>query len=267
MELRGTSTNPRRIGVVLAAGLTAVVGLFAVRAAAAQAPFSLTFDGAHFADSTFSDGIRHEGRFTASTPFCPAGRAYDVRHVIASEFLDVERIHICDDGSGGFTAFMPAARGEHGGTGTWKILAGTGRYAALRGFGTYTGTRISGNPDVFETIVYRTEWQGVVGFDADPPTIDGFDATARKLRQRPRTYELRIGLSVGDASLPVSYTADVRGGRALLAFKQGSIASGRASTVLRIRPSRAVAYLRIVLTARDSLGNEARAARTVRLRK
>ena len=266
MELHGTSTNSRRIGVVVAAGVAAVVGFFAVRATAAPAPFLLTFEGAHFVDSAFSDGIRHEGRFTASPPFCSAGRAYDVRHVIASDFLDVQRIHVCDDGSGSFTAFMPTVRGEHGGTGTWKIVEGTGRYAALRGLGTYTGTRISGDPDVFETIVYKAEWQGLVGFDADPPTIDGFNATARKVRHKSGAYELRIGLSVGDTSMPVSYTVDVRGGRATLAFKQGSIASGQTATVLRIRPSRTASTVRILVTARDALGNEANAARTVRLR-
>ena len=265
MKPHTRSTNSRRIVVVAAAGVAAVVGFFAVRATAAPAPFLLAFDGAHFADSTFADGIRHEGRFTASPPFCSAGRAYDVRHVIPGAFLDVDRIHVCDDGTGSFTAFMPTVRGEHDGTGTWKIVAGTGQYAALRGFGTYNGTRISGNPDVFETIVYRTEWQGVVGFDAEPPTIDGFSATARKVRQRPVTYELRIGLSARDASMPVSYTLDIRSGRATLAFKQGSIPSGEAAAVVRIRPSRAV-NVRVLLIARDALGNEASAARTVRLR-
>ena len=134
-------------------------------------PFLLTFEGAHFVDSTLTGGLRHDGRFTASAPFCSAGRAYDVRHVVV-EPLTVLRLHTCDDGSGSFTAFMPVVRGEHGGPGVWQFVEGTGGYAALRGVGTYAGTLTSGNPGAFETISYRTEWRGVVGFDVDPPAIE-----------------------------------------------------------------------------------------------
>lgn len=144
-------TCARLVGVALATVLAAASAAVSDRATAAPTPFSLTFEGAHIPDSTVVAGLRHEGRFTASAPFCPAGRAYDA-HQFEREPLDVLRIHICDDGSGSFTAFMPAVRGEHGGSGTWKIVEGTGRYATLRGIGTYAGIRISGDPNVFETI-------------------------------------------------------------------------------------------------------------------
>lgn len=253
-------------GVAVASALAAVFAFISAGAAAAPATFSLTFEGAHFLDPTLLAGLRHDGRFTASAPFCSAGRAYDGRHLDATEQLTVLRIHTCDDGSGSFTAFMPAVRGEHGGSGTWRIVEGTGRYATLRGLGTYTGTRISGDPDAFESIVYRTNWQGVVDFDADPPAIENFTATARNLRQRVRTYVLRITVTLRDTATPVSYTVDVRAGRTMLGFRPGSTASGQATITLRIRPPRSARSTRILLTARDALGNETSASRSVSLR-
>jgi hypothetical protein len=262
-----TPTRARLLVVALAAALPAVFACFAVRATAAPAPFLLTFEGEHVADDTLPAALRHDGRFTASAPFCSAGRAYDVRHSTdEGGFLSVLRIHTCDDGSGSFTADMPTVRGEHGGSGTWSIVEGTGRYATMRGMGTYIGTRLSGDPDVFATIVYRTNWQGVVDFDADPPTIETFTARPRKLRLRLRTYALQVGLAVRDSSAPVSYTVDVRAGRAPLAFKRGTTASGQAAVTIRIRPPRGARSASVALTARDALGNETSASQTVALR-
>jgi hypothetical protein len=259
------ASRVRLLGVAVATGVAVVFACLSVRATAAPAPFLLTFEGAHFADSTLLGGLRHDGRFTASAPFCPAGRAYDARH-FEGDILTVLRMHTCDDGSGSFTAFMPAVRNEHGGSGNWKIVEGTGRYATLRGLGTYLATRLSGDPLDFESISYRTNWQGVVDFDADPPTIETFITTARKLRQRLRTHVLRIGFTARDPSAPVSYTVDVRAGRASLAFKLGSTASGQATITLQIRPPRAARSASVLLTATDALGNETSASKTVALR-
>jgi hypothetical protein len=259
-------TRPGLLGVALVSALAALFVALAVRASAAPTPSSLTFEGAHFVDPAFPGGLRHDGRFTASAPFCPAGRAYDVRHFESDMGLDVLRMHTCDDGSGTFTAFIPRVIEEHGGRGTWKIVDGTGRYETLRGFGTYTATRISGDPDVFETIVYRTNWQGTVDFDAAPPAVEAFTVTARKLRKRPRTYTLRIRVAARDTATPVRYTVDVRAGRALLAFKQRSSVSGQSTMTFRIRLSRAVRTLRVELAAEDALGNAGRASRSVGLR-
>ena len=255
-----------RLAPLVGVALGAAFAVIPVGATAAPTPFSLTFEGAHFADSTLAGGLRHDGRFTASAPFCHAGRAFDVRHLDATNRLAVLRMHTCDDGSGSFTAFMPDVTGEHRGSGTWKIVEGTGRYATLRGIGTYIGTLLSGDPNAFETIAYRTSWQGVVDFDADPPAIEAFTPNARKLPQRLRTYVLRIDATVRDPAAPVSYTVDVRAGRALLGFKQGSTASGQAAITLRLRPSRAARSARVLLTARDAVGNEITASRSVRLR-
>ena len=142
------ASRVRLVGVAIGAGVAVVFACLSVGATAAPAPFLLTFDGAHPVDTTLPHGLRHDGRFTASAPFCSAGRAYDVGHSTdEGGFLNVLRIHTCDDGSGSFTADMPTVRGEHGGTGSWRILEGTGRYATLRGLGTYTGTLISGDPE------------------------------------------------------------------------------------------------------------------------
>lgn len=262
---RGASREGVR-GVVLAVALVAVIASISDRATAAPTRFSLTFEGAHLADSSLVAGLRHDGRFTASAPFCSAGRAYDVRQEEPGGLLTAYRMHLCDDGSGSLTAFMPTVRGEHGGSGTWKIVEGTGRYATLRGTGTYIGTLLSGNPNDFETITYRTTWQGVVDFDVDPPVIETFTATAQKLRLRVRTYELRIGLTARDTGAPVSYEVDVRAGQAVLGFKIGSTASGQARITLRVRPPRSARSARILLTARDAFENETRVSRSVRLR-
>jgi hypothetical protein len=272
--MRRTSdpTNRTRARVfvgAIAATLAACVALvpLAFGGAGTSNPVLLTFEGAHYVDSTLPGGLRHDGRFTASAPFCSAGRAYDTRHLDGGGgFLTVHRLHTCDDGSGSFTVFMPTVRNEHGGTGTWQIVEGTGRYATLRGRGTYTSTIVSGDRDVFETIAYTTSWQGAVGFDADPPAIDRLVATARKVRQRPRTYVLRVDLTARDATAPVEYTVDVVAGRTRLDFKSGSTTSGQATVTFRLRPPRGARSLRVALTARDAVGNETTASHSTRLR-
>ena len=261
----------RSLRLSLAAGIVlgTVLALLTTGASAAPTPFTLTFNGAHFVDASFPDGIRHDGRFTASAPFCPAGRAYDVSHVVTpSGFLDVMRLHTCDDGSGSITAFMPVVRGEHGGAGTWQIVEGTGRYAQLRGKGTYIGTHLSGDPDDFLTVVYRAEWQGFVDFDADPPAVESLSASARKLPKRVRVYALRVAVTGRDASSPISYAVDVRAGRVPLEFKIVSMTSGQAAVTLRISPPRGARSVRIGVAATDVLGNgPTTISRTVRLPK
>jgi hypothetical protein len=195
-----------------------------------------------------------------------AGRAVDVRD-IQTEPLTVLRTHTCDDGTGSFTALLTAVRAEHGGTGPWKIVEGTGRYVALRGMGTYEGQIISGSPDDFETIVYRTMWRGIVDFDAAPPTVDVI-TRATKLRRPPRTYSLRIALSMS-GELPganIAYTVEVKAGRSSLATKQGATTSGGATVKLRIRPLRRARSIQIVVTSSDPVGNESTVTRSLRLR-
>ena len=217
-------------------------------------------------DSTLLHGLRHDGRFTASAPFCSEGRAYDVRH-FEGDPLSLLRIHTCDDGSGSFTAFMPTVRNEHGGLGTWRIVEGTGRYATLRGMGIYGGTLVSGNPLFYETISYRTNWQGLVDFLADPPAIGTFTTTARaSFANGGSTYVRRIGLAIQIRVRP-SCTLVGRSRRDGVPadVKQGSTALGkqrsRFGSARRARP----AARPISITARDALGNEASASRTVGL--
>ena len=250
---------------VLAAAGAAVLGLWSVRATAAPTPLVLTFEGGHFPDETLPGGLRHDGRFTASAPLCSAGRAYDVEHVVI-EPLTVMRMHTCDDGSGTFTALMPTVRLEHEGRGSWRIVGGTGRYATLRGFGSYTGTLVSGDPFLFESVVFRTNWEGVIDFDADPPAIETFAVTASKLRSRPRTYTLRVRLAMRDTGMPVSYSADIWVKSSVVAFRRASTRSGQATITFRIRVPRTARTTRVVLTAQDALGNERKASRSVRLR-
>ena len=154
--------------------------------------FSLTFTGKHVEDPSFPARLRHEGRFTASAPFCAAGSAVDTRDVQDGP-LWVERTHTCDDGSGSIIVSMPNVTGEHGGNGFWQIIRGTGKYESLRGSGTYTGQRLSGDPGDFLSITYRTTWKGLVDFDTAPPALT-LAATATKLKLPRRTYSVRVAL-------------------------------------------------------------------------
>jgi hypothetical protein len=232
--------------------LVVAVGALVGGASGAPTSFRLEFAGHHVVDTNLPGGIRHEGRFTASAPFCPVGTAVDIRD-IEVEPLTVLRTYTCDDGSGSFTALMPALAGEHGGTGTWKIVAGTGRYATLRGLGTYTGHIVSGDPNVFETIVYTTSWEGTVDFDTVAPTVTS-RATAKKLRKPPRSYSIRTSVDAHEG--PVTYSVDVRAGKAFLALKQGTSATGRVTTTSRVHAPRGVRKLTVIVTVSDAVGNE-----------
>jgi hypothetical protein len=252
--------------VLLGVALGVSFALFSIRASAAPTRFSLTFEGAHVTNPAMPAGLGHEGRFTASPPFCSAGWAHDVRDVSESPaILDVMRVHTCDDGSGGFTALMPTVRGEHGGSGTWRIVEGTGSYATLRGFGTYAATILSGDPEAFDTIVYRTQWQGVVDLDAAPPTIASFSASARKVRAPLRTYQLRIAINADDPATPVMFAVAITAGRTPVAFKRTSTVSGSANIAVAVRPPRSARSLRIALSATDAVGNTSSSSRTVKL--
>ena len=257
-----------RLGGLFAIALCIAFALLSVPAAATPSSFSLTFEGAHLVDATLPAGLRHEGRFTASAPFCSSGRAYDVRQIDDGSSLTVWRLHTCDDGSGSFTAYMPALVGEHGGSGGWKIVEGTGSYATLRGMGTYTGTLVSGDPELYLTITYRTHWQGLVGFDADPPTVESFTATAKRLRLPHRTYALRIAVTAQDASTPVEFVAEISSGRTPLSvdmLKKTSTALGKALITLRVSPPARARSAQIALTTTDALGNASTSSRPVKL--
>src|SRR5262245_50547253 len=249
--------------VVMAAGLVSL----ARGADAALTQFSLTFTGKHVADPTFPAGLHHEGRFTASAPFCPAGGAIDSRHV-QDPPLWVERTHTCDDGSGSIVVSMPNVTGEHGGGGSWQIIRGTGRYANLRGSGTYIGQRLTGDPADFLSITYQTTWKGSVDFDADPPALS-LTATATKLKLPRRTYSMRLALVIRNeepgARVDYSLIVQSRGQYIPGGSRQGSTTAGRAAFTLRIAPPRTARAVQLSVRASDPVGNESTTTRLVRL--
>ena len=256
----------RRRGLGVATLALAAILFATSGAGATPTRFSLVFDGVHTADRSFPAGLRHEGRFTASAPFCSAGTAVDVRDVVL-EPLTVLRRHTCDDGSGTFTALLPGAIAEHGGTGTWKIVEGSGRYATLRGVGTYTGERLSGDPNDFLSIKYRTTWQGVVDFDAVAPSL-ALTARAKKLVRPARTYSLRLDLSLTDnvAGAAISYSVALHAAGRFVGSRAGTTSSGHATVGLRIRPPRRARRVQVVVTATDAVGNAGTLTRSLRLR-
>ena len=113
--------------------MLAAVALLSARGAAATAPpaFHLVFDGAHNAQ------LLHEGTFTTSYPLCPSGQAVDTG-VDATTDTAVRQFTCA--GGGEFTAKVRPLPAEHGGSGSWQIVAGSGPLANLRGKGTFTST-------------------------------------------------------------------------------------------------------------------------------
>ena len=184
--------------------------------------------------------------------------------------LSVERMHTCDDGSGSIIVSIPDVAREHqsGGSGSWHIIGGTGKYEKLRGSGTYSGQILSGDPFDFSSVTYRTTWQGLVGFDADPPALT-LSATATKLKLPKRTYSLRVGFAVRneEPGARVTYSLIVQANKQYVSggSKQGSTTTGRATFALRITPPRTARTVQISVRAIDPLGNESTTTRPVKL--
>jgi hypothetical protein len=249
--------------------VAAVAAVAAITGGANAAPtqFTLTLEGSHVPDSSLPSGLRHEGPFTASPPFCPAGRAVDTEDVsdVPSVGLVVLRAFTCDDGTGSFTALLPAT-GEHSGGGSWRIVDGTGKYATLRGIGRYSSTRLSGDPGDFLSITFRSTWTGTVDFDVDPPSI-GLSARATKLRRPAGAYTLRVVLAVPNeaAGASLTYAVEAASGSASLAHRLGTTTSGRATVVLRIKPRRTVRRVKVSADVTDPVGNKSSTTRTVTL--
>lgn len=146
-------------------------------------------------------------------------------------------------------------RSEHGGGGTWQIVEGTGRYENLRGGGSYKSVILSGSPDDFASITYRSTWTGVVAFDATAPVVN-VTAKATTLR-KPRTYTLRVNLELlkEDPGTRISYVVEVTAGRSNLAIKLGATSTGRATVTARIKPPAAARSIRLSVLATDPVGN------------
>jgi hypothetical protein len=258
---------------VAAAGLlvTAVAAIAALAGGAGAAPtqFTLTLEGSHVPDSSLPGGLRHEGPFTASAPFCPAGKAVDVEHV-SDAFplgLVVLRKFTCDDGTGSFTALLPVTA-EHAanGRGRWQIVDGAGQYVKLRGAGTYGSTRLSGDPGDFLSITFRSTWTGTVDFDVEPPSV-GVTARATKLRRPAGSYTLRVVLAVPNeaAGASLAYSVEVTAGRATLGGRVGTTTTGKATIALRIKPARTARRVKVHADVTDPVGNKGGTTRTVTL--
>jgi hypothetical protein len=229
--------------------------------AAAPASFQLIFDGKHNA------ALLHEGTFTTSASSCQSGTAADVS--INEATLTAKRQFTCD-GGGGFTATVGPLPQEHGGSGSWQIVAGSGPLADLRGKGTFTSVRTGGDPNDPETITFRSTWTGVADLDAAPPTVGVTHWQAKKLARPKRTYKVRLGLSMTDnGGGAVAYAlqlVDPRKPSSAIVFKTGKTASGSVTRSFRIRVGKHTRRLRLKVDATDAVGNQSAFAKTFRLR-
>jgi hypothetical protein len=247
-----------RILVAVAVMLAAGAASGASGGTATPAGFGLVLDGRHRPDLT------HEGTFTTSASFCPSGAAVDLTettlHTVLGEFA-------CAGSTDSFTAQVSPTPAEHGGTGSWKIVAGKGALATLRGKGTWTSVRLSGSDADPASITFRSTWHGVTDFDVAAPTLGLSKVAARKLRRPKRTYLIRCSFSLQDAGGTVAYAVKVVDPTNLNeATKRGATAAGSASVALRIRPTKRARKLRLTIDATDPVGNATRVARTLRIR-
>jgi len=246
-----------------AARIFAVIAVLVVsgRAGATPAPsFQLVFDGKHNAE------LLHEGTFTTSSPFCLSGSATDVS-VEATTDTAMRRF-TCAAG-GDFTAKVRPVPAEHGGNGTWQIVAGSGPLATLRGKGTFVSTRLAGRLDDPATITFRSSWEGVADFDVNAPAIGVTSSSAKKVRRLSRTYSVRLVLSLTDTgSELVSYVLQIVAKRPsnALAFKVGRTTTRTVTTTLRIKTSKGARTVQIKIDASDAVGNEAAFMKTMRLK-
>jgi hypothetical protein len=229
--------------------------------AAAPSSFQLVFDGKHNAS------LLHEGPFSTTSPFCPSGTAADVS--VDEATLTALRRFTCSAG-GGFTAKVGPLPAEHGGSGSWQIVAGAGPLTDLRGKGTFASVRLSGDPADPSTITFRSTWTGLTDLDATPPTGHVTHWRATKLKHPKRTYRIQLGLSLTDnGGGPISYTlqlVDPRKPSNAIAFKLGTTGTGSLTRKLRIKVAKRTRRVQLKIHASDALGNESAFAKTFRLR-
>lgn len=265
--MRGRPTSLAVISAAMtAAALTAVVAVAGRASATAGAvTFGLSFSGSH-AKATFPspNGLQHQGPFTSTDPRCPSGYAADT--AIDARTATATRRFTCSNGDG-FVARVEPLPAEHGGNGTWNIVAGTGALADLRGRGTWTSTLVSGSDDDPVTVTFTSNWQGKAADDAVGPAISVSRATAH--RRTPVRATVKVALSLRDDTPPVRYDitlSDARPpGRVL--FHQTAPTSGepiRFSRAIRVRHT--TRTLILAVSGIDDVGNRHATTRRLKLR-
>jgi hypothetical protein len=253
--------------LILAGALAVALGL-ACGATAFAAPigFQLVFDGHHIvAGFPTPTGLAHVGTFTTNYSSCSAGSAAD----IAQTDQVATRLFSCDGGGATFTATVVPHLAEHGGTGSWQIISGTGPLADLRGKGSFSSVLVSGDPNNFITIAFRSTWAGIVDLDATPPTLSLARDTATKLKRRIVTYKVGVGLTLGDnGGGAVTYALTLLDPATLNVFarRNGTTsASSIAWTFIAAVGTRARS-LRLQVDVSDAVGNQTTLKQSIRLK-
>ena len=257
----------RGIALAVALGVT-LASVLISGARAAPRSFELSFEG-HVGKQVTLGKWLHEGSFTASPPFCPAGRGIDVSAVATRPTTSV-RVFTCEDGTGTITVRMVNHEAETtlDTKGTWQIAEGTGSYTNLRGKGEVTGVPLSGDPQQPETLTFRATWHGIADFDEVAPVIVISRLTATKLRSPSGAYVIRIAFSTRDDVDENRVRYGVRAywqGASRFVVSKGQTRSGEVSVALRIRPTTRVRRIELRIQASDPLGNERIVTRPVRL--
>jgi hypothetical protein len=223
--------------------------------AGASSTFQLIFDGHHVVASfPTPTGLAHVGTFTTSSPLCPSGHAED----IAQTDQVATRVFTCDASGATFTAVISPHLAEHGGVGVWKIASGTGPLEDLRGKGRFSSVLVSGDPNDFLSVVFRSTWSGAIGLDTVPPNV----ALVRETRKGTK---VTLAFSVADAdSNPVSYAVVVTDSHlSTLVRRFGSASSSTVAVSFRAKRGQKV---RLDVEASDAVGNATSLKKTLRVR-
>lgn len=248
-----------RTGSIVALAAAALVWIGGA-GIAAPSPFQLVFDGRHNAQ------LQHEGTFTTNASWCSSG---SVAEISVDSTTDTAMRRFTCAGGGEFTATVRPVPAEHGGSGTWQIVDGTGPLADLRGKGTFLSTLVSGHTDDPATIVFRSTWDGVADFDADPPTVALKAAVVRKLVRPVGTYTVRLALSLADSGGGrVSYVlqvVDPKKPTKAFIYRLGQTA-GDVTSAFRIKVPTTMRAVRLEVDSTDAVGNTAAFSRLIRLR-
>jgi hypothetical protein len=227
--------------------------------ASSTASFHLVFDGRH------NQQLLHEGSFTTLSSWCPSGSAADVD--VDDQTLTSTRRFACIGGDT-FTATVGSLRAEHGGSGTWQIVAGTGTLTDLRGKGTFSSTRLDGSPNDPSTITFRSTWDGVAALDINPPVVAITSVSTRRLRRPKNTYVVRVALTIDDATEdPIDYAFEARNPRTPTTPLLTRLGQTTGTVVSRFRAKLPTAprLLAIRVEATDAVGNRATFSKTIRV--
>ena len=198
---------------------------------------------------------------------CTSGFGVDREHRLKAKWITTLRRFTCTDRSGRITARKWLVGMDEASVyeeGIW--MGGSGRYETLRGHRHLPERSGSGTHDSAGATIEA--WKGVADFDDSPPLLAVSSLRVSKPRKPNATYVVRVTFVADDgpASSPVDFLVTANS-RFLLAARDGTTTSGKASVGLRLRPGRGSRTIKLKVVASDRVGNYRTLVRTIELRR